>query len=68
MSGKAAVSNEAIEVLGLLLSFVGVCLLVASAALVSVALGLLVAGVAVLVAGIISIWLANVRPVRGGES
>ena len=42
MSSKAEMSNEAIEVLGLLLAFVGSCLLVASAAMVSVALGLLV--------------------------
>ena len=68
MSSKAAVSNEAIEGLGLLLSFVGVCLLVASAALVSVALAVLVAGLAVLAAGFVAIWLANARPERGGES
>ena len=68
MSSKAEMSNEAIEVLGLLLAFVGSCLLVASAAMVSVALGLLVVSVAVLFAGFISIWLANARPGRGGES
>ena len=68
MSSKTAVSNETIEVLGLLLTFVGVCLLVASAALVSVALAVLVAGLAMLGAGFVAIWLANARPERGDES